>query len=560
MTSLPTSPLVPTSQEKINSLETWRQENFGKVIRAVGITASIAYFAYMALNYQTLALGLSLAYTFAYIFIIIAAFAPRLSTVYRIYIFVSIIFAVGIVASMQYAAIGDGRIWLILAIFLSVVFLGRKAGLAFTIAATLAWGLMGYLFTTSIIQRPEATEQFTFPIWAGITVSLFIVGIIITLSANALLINLSRSVEKSSLLAKKSEEQTKQVERQRKALERRSDTLEASAKISRQLASLNARQEIVDQTPKLLQAEFDLSSVAVFLLDAENALQLASCSDWNEQAHATRDYALSLDEDIVGRAVLSDRAYTNTERETRLKMALPETQSYAAIPLRGRNTILGVLVLQSEIPNDFDAESVSVFQILADQVAILLENAELLIQRENAIESERRAYGEITQAAWEDFINLEDYDAYRRDKKGLTLVPAKPYRSQEKRVESEQVPIRIRGKIVGYIDASKSENRAWSASEKELLSILASRLETAMDSARLYQDSQQRAEREQIISKTSARMRETLNIEGVLETAALELRNALGIAEAKIWISADQSQNIDADAELDAAELGDGQE
>ena len=67
-----------------------------------------------------------------------------------------------------------------------------------------------------------------------------------------------------------------------------------------------------------------------------------------------------------------------------------------------------------------------------------------------------------------------------------------------------------------------------------------------MDSARLYQDSQQRAERELIISETSARMRESLDIESVLESAARELRNALvGIAEAEVWVSSDSVSDSD---------------
>ena len=67
MTSLP-APLTP--QEKTATLQTWRETVFGKVIRAIGTAGSIAYFAYLALNYQTLSRGLFLAYTLAYLLII----------------------------------------------------------------------------------------------------------------------------------------------------------------------------------------------------------------------------------------------------------------------------------------------------------------------------------------------------------------------------------------------------------------------------------------------------------------------------------------------------------
>ncbi len=173
------------------------------------------------------------------------------------------------------------------------------------------------------------------------------------------------------------------------------------------------------------------------------------------------------------------------------------------------------------------------------------QDAELLAQKESALEAERRAYGKITQAAWEDYRNSQDHGAYRRDEKGITLVPAKQYRPGEKDVESEQVPISVRGKVIGFIDAHKPKSRAWTASEKELLKILTARLETAMDSARLYQDTQEQAEREKIISEMSSQVRESLDIENVLETAARELRNALGIAEAEVWVSVEHLDNPD---------------
>ena len=146
MTSLPSS-LHPPTPEETDALQVWREAAFEKVIRAIGIAGSVAYFANLVLNYKTLSQGLLLAYTISYLLIMVAAFLPRLSTVFRTYIFVSIIFMVGVIASIQNAAIGDGRVWLILSIFLTVVFLGRRAGLAFTLAATFIWGALGYLFT-----------------------------------------------------------------------------------------------------------------------------------------------------------------------------------------------------------------------------------------------------------------------------------------------------------------------------------------------------------------------------------------------------------------------------
>ena len=540
MTSLPDS-LHPSIHEKeTDALQTWREVAFGRVIRAIGIAASVAYIANLLLNYKILSRELLLAYTVSYLLIMIAAFLPRIPTVYRTSIFVAIIFAVGLIASIQYAAIGDGRVWFILSVFLTIVFLGRRAGLVVAFASAIAWGVMGYLFTASILPPPEI-NQFTFAAWAGTTVSLFIVGITATLSIGTLLVNLSQNIKRSSSLARKSEEQSRVLEEQHALLERRSSALGASAKISRKLASLIDYQDILNALPKLLAEAFDLSSAAVFLLETENVLRLASSIGWNEQAHSKGDYILSLNEDIVGMAVVEGAAYTGSDSEIKLNMALDDTRSFVAIPLRGREEVLGALVLQSEVSDVFGHERVSILQTFADQIALLLENADLLAQKESALEAERRAYGKITQAAWKNISKSQNLGAYRRDENGLTLVPAKSYRPEAKDDGSEKIPISIRGKVIGFIDAQKPKNRAWTASEKELLRILGSRLETAMDSARLYQESQQQAERERTIADISSQVRESLEIEGVLEAAARELRNALGVAEAEVWLNAENN-------------------
>ena len=540
MTSLPDS-LHPSIHEKeTDALQTWREVAFGRVIRAIGIAASVAYIANLLLNYKILSRELLLAYTVSYLLIMIAAFLPRIPTVYRTSIFVAIIFAVGLIASIQYAAIGDGRVWFILSVFLTIVFLGRRAGLVVAFASAIAWGVMGYLFTASILPPPEI-NQFTFAAWAGTTVSLFIVGITATLSIGTLLVNLSQNIKRSSSLARKSEEQSRVLEEQHALLERRSSALGASAKISRKLASLIDYQDILNALPKLLAEAFDLSSAAVFLLETENVLRLASSIGWNEQAHSKGDYILSLNEDIVGMAVVEGAAYTGSDSEIKLNMALDDTRSFVAIPLRGREEVLGALVLQSEVSDVFGHERVSILQTFADQIALLLENADLLAQKESALEAERRAYGKITQAAWKNISKSQNLGAYRRDENGLTLVPAKSYRPEAKDDGSEKIPISIRGKVIGFIDAQKPKNRAWTASEKELLRILGSRLETAMDSARLYQDSQQQAERERTIADISSQVRESLEIEGVLEAAARELRNSLGVAEAEVWLNAENN-------------------
>jgi hypothetical protein len=58
-----------------------------------------------------------------------------------------------------------------------------------------------------------------------------------------------------------------------------------------------------------------------------------------------------------------------------------------------------------------------------------------------------------------------------------------------------------------------------------------------LESARLHQDTQRRAAREQLIGDVTARIRETLDMETMLKTAAQEVRQALGLPEVTIRLA-----------------------
>ena len=543
---------ITNPQEGIDALQDWREEVFLKIIRTIGIVGTFAYIANVVLDYQNLFANSDFffIYSLAYIFVMVAAFIPRIPTVYRTYIFTSVVALLGIATSIEKAAIGDGRIWLLFAIFFAAVFLGRRAGLVYVLLTSFAWAFIGTFFIGSVHLQPS-TDQFSFGIWAGTTVTFIVVGIVTVLTISALSIHLSQNIERKTALVKISEEQSKKLHEQHLALERRSKTLEAASGIIQKLTRITKYDDILERMPKLMSKSFELNSASVFLLDAENALHLASSSEWNEQAENRRDFSLSINEDVVGIAITENISYSNTDSDVGLKIALEETNSYVAIPLHGREELLGALVLQSKDQNAFGEERINILENFVEQVALLLENANLLREREKSLDAERRAYGQITQSAWSEFIARQEFGAYRRDAKGLSVFPPRTVSSSDEReAESEHVPIRVRGKIVGYVDANKAENRAWTASEKELLRILTSRLETAIDSARLFQDSQEQAERQRIVSETSSKVRESLDIEGVLGAAARELRNSLGIAEAEVWVSAEYLQETDAKASV----------
>jgi len=74
----------------------------------------------------------------------------------------------------------------------------------------------------------------------------------------------------------------------------------------------------------------------------------------------------------------------------------------------------------------------------------------------------------------------------------------------------------------------------WSNDEIAVMENLSNQLSVALESARLYQDTQLRAAREQLTGEVTSRIRETLDIETILQTASDEIRKALNLPEVVI--------------------------
>ena len=520
-------------QKGIDALYAWREKNINLLAKTISITAVIAYIANWIFNYKILNVSTHVGYTIILGIVLFATYYPRLSTVARAAILTTMILAAGIQSAIDFSTAGDARTWFLLAIFLATIFIGRKAGILFSIAFLLIWVVMAYLFSIQIISTPSFSPVAK-SLWVGTAISTLIFAVIITLAISNLLSNLNKTIEENLSLVKTSEKQNIALKEQHDLLEKRTKTLEATATISQELAILTDYDKIIDRIPMLLNNTLMLNASFVFLFNEEKTLYQASRQIKATQAKNTRVPLSSEEKDLVNRSVADKHAYS-----TIISTAQKETQALLAIPLLGRESMLGALLLQSNDTEAFGAESISILQMLVNHIAILLENANLLVQKESALEAERRAYGKIVQDDWQKFIARQEFGSYRRDEKGLRNVQTEAYSPKETEAETMAVPIRIRGKTIGHIDAQKPKNRVWTAAEKELLSVLSSRLETAIDGARLYQEAQERAEREEIIARTSSRVRERLSVEKVLETAVQELRKSLNIDKSEIWLHAD---------------------
>ncbi len=351
-------------------------------------------------------------------------------------------------------------------------------------------------------------------------------------------------------------------------LQVRSEQLMTASEVGRYATSLLETEQLIQRTVELIKESFDLYYVGLFIVDESGEWAvLKAGTGLAGQVMLRRVHRLPISRGIsantqekrsmIGWCIANNQARIALEAlDDPVRLAtpdLPETRSEAAIPLRSRGQVLGAMTIQSTKPGAFDKEMIAVFQNMADQVAVALDNARLFAQIQRALESSHQAYSEITRQAWQEKLHSKPL-SLRRDSLGLNKrilgEGEVPTALETQGEESITIPIRTRGQTLGYINAQKrlptvdsamgsetssdTKSAEWRSEEIKLLESLIEQMGIALDSARLFEDAQLRAKRERIVGDITSHIRTTLDIHTILLTAAREMLNELGLASAEV--------------------------
>ena len=105
------------------------------------------------------------------------------------------------------------------------------------------------------------------------------------------------------------------------------------------------------------------------------------------------------------------------------------------------------------------------------------------------------------------------------------------------------LPLISRGRVIGALTVQGVEPQAFSDEDISVLQTMSDQVANAIENARLLQETERLARRNQLISEVSGKLHGALDLEGVLQTTVRELGLALGASEAVIRLgTADQAR------------------
>jgi PAS domain S-box-containing protein len=165
------------------------------------------------------------------------------------------------------------------------------------------------------------------------------------------------------------------------ALRRQNQYLATSAEIGRLVVSTLDMHTLFTRTVNLIRERFGFYHASIFVTEETgfNAILQEATGEAGKEMKARRHSLAVGSRSIVGTAtangepvVVNDTATDPTHRPNPL---LPDTRAETAIPLRIGRRIIGALDIQSTQINAFSQADIQVLQILADQVAVAIDNA-----------------------------------------------------------------------------------------------------------------------------------------------------------------------------------------
>ena len=178
---------------------------------------------------------------------------------------------------------------------------------------------------------------------------------------------------------------------------RRAEQLQTAANVARDTSSTLALDDLLNRAVELIRDGFGYSHSSIFLLDESGNKAVVRASSGVTGLEMKRSgHALPVgSKSIIGQVMKTGQAYiVNNVYDDAYYLPnplLPDTISEVGLPLKIGNRVIGALDVQADQVDAFTPDDVSVLQILADQIAVAVDNAKAYELSIQAMEDMRQA-------------------------------------------------------------------------------------------------------------------------------------------------------------------------
>ena len=432
-------------------------------------------------------------------------------------------------------------------IVLAGLLLGTRGSFLFALLTSIAAAFIGYADINGFTPLPAPKQLGYEDIVIAIVLFFTTAG-----ALNVIIQRLTESVREAEANAQSQEEANLKLQQLQKELESRvgQRTAELQEKavqfqtitqVSQTITSIQNLDQLLSSVTDLISERFGIYHTGIFLVDerGENAILQAANSEGGQRMLA-RGHRLKVgSQGMVGHvtATGNPRIALDVGEDAVFfdNPDLPDTHSEITLPLKVAGQTFGALDLQSTQTNAFDADDIQTLSILSDQVAIAIQNARSFEHSHQAVQEVEAAYRQMTGQVWRQVASRKKVIGYEYD--GAT---PKPITEKSKKDLSLNIPLLLRGQAIGKFKLIAPEpDRRWTEDELTIAQAVAERTVLTLETARLLEESQQRAARERTIGEISTSISSSTDMEEILRNAVQELGRRMGGAEVVLELGSD---------------------
>ncbi|HZW04743.1 MAG TPA: GAF domain-containing protein [Anaerolineaceae bacterium] len=557
----------PTRPDGDSSLQSLREQTLTGVLRVAVLITAPLYLLALAGILQTGSLITAAVISLLFAGLVIAALLRALPFAVKAHSVLAIALLTSLLRLITTGLNAEAGLFLIAYVLLAVLLLGYRSGIAALATVLAAFAVTGFGMRWGLIPQPVLAalpDSTSGADWVFYALVFSVLASLLGFSLHTLLQAFDAVTRRRDALNAEFDEERRLFEQriteQTVKLDLRTCELEAVTSIAQDLAQGNRMDALLQTAPDLILSHFGYDHAGIYLLDetGDYAVLQAASSEAGQRLLANGHRLRKGEEGIVGRVAASGlwRIATAADADAALfdSYRLPAMRAQIALPLKTSERIIGVLEIQSATADAFSQDDVTMLQAIADQLAIAIDRAQKAEQMQARMEELEATARQYTEKAWQAYLGsrAQSY-AYNAASDSLTAESTMGAEAEQAittgvpviLTETDQsgaatakaaIPIKLRDQTLGVLTL-RFNTPSVSPEMLEFVSTVAERMALSLETARLLEEIQVRADREHLVSDITAKVRSATNIENILQTTAVELGRKLGLRDVFVQLS-----------------------
>jgi GAF domain-containing protein len=342
------------------------------------------------------------------------------------------------------------------------------------------------------------------------------------------------------------------------------EQLKALGRFSARLNERPDENRIMTRTLEVIEQDLGFDLAQIYLPDSEGKFTHRLRLGLSQVEAGTHVALRGGDEIVINEAISTREPVIVTARDAanRSEHLIAPARESLTVALVSGSQVFGVLDVQTEHREMFSENTIAGLQNLATQAARETAQARRLAELERNVRDQEVTLNRfITQVSelqrrgqsiaaqdWGRYLQGRGQSGFGFDYQGGSLVASADlpdsirhaiaqgdiHVRQEAGVQVVHVPIILRDQMLGALTFTLPVDRAVSERQIDMLRTITNRLAVALESNRLFEQTQAQAQRERKASEIGSLLLTVTDVEAVLDLAAENFNEALGAVHTRV--------------------------